>query len=91
MKLRGSSAAHVSSYWHSVRNFSLWLAALWLVATFCVIFFARELHNISLFGWPLSFYMAAQGLLLIYVFIVGVYAWQVHRLDQRSLKKEHEQ
>jgi putative solute:sodium symporter small subunit len=91
MKLKNANPARPGPYWRSTRNFTLWLSLLWLLATFCVIFFARALHRISLFGWPLSFYMAAQGILLIYVFIVGAYAWRMHRLDQRSLQKDHEQ
>lgn len=78
------------AYWRRTRNFTLYLAALWLLATFCVIFFARELHGISLFGWPLSFYMAAQGILLIYVFIVGIYAWRMHRLDRQNPRESHD-
>jgi putative solute:sodium symporter small subunit len=80
-----------AGYWPRARALTACLSALWLVATFCVIFFARELHDISLFGWPLSFYMAAQGILLIYVFIVGMYAWRMHRLDQDYTRKDHEQ
>jgi putative solute:sodium symporter small subunit len=80
-----------ASYWRHARRLTAWLAAIWLIATFCVIFFARDLHHISLFGWPLSFYMAAQGILLIYVFLVGIYAWRMHRLDQRYARKDHEQ
>jgi putative solute:sodium symporter small subunit len=71
-----------SAYWRRARRLTLWLTALWLIATFCTIFFARELHRVVLFGWPLSFYMAAQGILLIYVCIVGAYAWRMHRLDR---------
>jgi putative solute:sodium symporter small subunit len=91
MMTNDSTAASPSPYWRHARRLTLCLSAIWLIATFCVIFFARDLHQMSLFGWPLSFYMAAQGILLIYVFLVGVYAWRMHRLDQRYARKDHEQ
>ena len=43
------------------------LLSIWSGASFSIIFFARELSGLSLFGWPVSFYMAAQGSILIYL------------------------
>jgi len=48
-----------------------------------MIFFARELSTFSAFGWPFSFYMAAQGLTLLYVALVGLYARRMRRLDKQ--------
>jgi len=72
-------------YWKKVRSLTALLLSAWFVSTFCVIFFARELTHISLFGWPLPFYMASQGLLVFYAVIVGVYAYRMRNLD-RALK-----
>ncbi|MFD2273578.1 DUF4212 domain-containing protein [Undibacterium arcticum] len=47
------------------------------------IFFARQLATLQLFGWPVSFYMAAQGAVLVYVLIVAFYAWRMQRLDRQ--------
>jgi putative solute:sodium symporter small subunit len=69
-------------YWRRTRRLTAWLLAIWFVLTFAVIFFARELTNFTLFGWPLPFYMAAQGLILVYLAIIGIYARQMKRLDQ---------
>jgi hypothetical protein len=38
--------------------------------------------HLSVFGWPLSFYLAAQGASLIYLAIIGVYAWRMRVLDR---------
>jgi putative solute:sodium symporter small subunit len=35
----------------------------------------------SFFGWPFSFYMAAQGSLIIYVAIIGYYAVAMRKAD----------
>ena len=68
-------------YWR--RNVALiaLLTAVWFVATFVTAFYARELAFIDFFGWPLPFYMAAQGTLLVYLAIVWLYARWMRRLD----------
>jgi putative solute:sodium symporter small subunit len=43
--------------------------------------FARQLATVSLWGWPLHYYFASQGATLVYLAIVGVYAWIMQRLD----------
>ena len=57
------------------------LLALWVATGFCTVFFARELARITVFGWPLSFYMAAQGAALVCLAMIGLYAWRMRRLD----------
>jgi len=73
-----------ATYWRRTRRLTLLLLLVWFGVTFTVIFFARELSHFTLFGWPLSFYMAAQGATLIYVGIVGCYAWRMRRFDQMA-------
>ncbi|MDB5796306.1 MAG: hypothetical protein JWP36_208 [Paucimonas sp.] len=70
-------------HWQRVRRLSLLLLGAWFLVTLGSVWFARELAQISVFGWPLSFYMAAQGSILAYLAIVGIYAWRMDRLDAR--------
>jgi putative solute:sodium symporter small subunit len=74
-----------AAYWRRVVRLTQGLIATWLLTTFCTIFFARELSRVVVFGWPLSFYLTAQGLVVIYVLIIGFYAWGMRRLD-KSIK-----
>jgi putative solute:sodium symporter small subunit len=69
-------------YWRKNLNLTMVLLAIWFVSTFVMAFFARELATINFFGWPLSFYMAAQGSLIIYVVIIWIYARSMKRLDE---------
>jgi putative solute:sodium symporter small subunit len=69
-------------HWRQTRRLTFVLLALWLATGFCTVFFARELAHVTVFGWPLSFYMAAQGASLICLAIIGVYAWRMRRLDR---------
>lgn len=76
-------------HWRRTRALTYALLAIWLATNFCAVFFARELSELEWFGWPLSWYMAAQGMVLIDVLIVGIYAWRMGRLD-RQCKQECE-
>jgi putative solute:sodium symporter small subunit len=69
-------------HWARAQRLILVLLALWLATGFGTVFFARDLDHLSVFGWPLSFYMAAQGASLIYLAITGVYAWRMWVLDR---------
>ena len=76
-----SLAAARRAYWQRVQRLTALCLIAWFGVTFLVIFFARELATVIVFGWPLSFYMAAQGLTLVYVLICGVYALAMRRSD----------
>jgi putative solute:sodium symporter small subunit len=68
------------SYWRKNRLVIAALLLVWFGVTFGVSFFARAL-SFNFFGWPFSFWMAAQGALIIYCLIIGFYAWYMGRLD----------
>ena len=71
-------------HWRRTRRLTAILLAVWLLTGFCTIFFARELRSFSIFGWPLSFYMAAQGASLVYLALIAYYAWAMRRLDREA-------
>ncbi|MES3013134.1 MAG: DUF4212 domain-containing protein [Pseudomonadota bacterium] len=77
------------SYWSKNLRLTSILLVIWFVATFGVAFFARNL-TFNFFGWPFSFYMAAQGSLIIYVAIIWYYARTMNRLDQEHGVAEEE-
>ena len=56
------------------------LLAVWFAVTFGATFFARELGT-ALAGWPFSFWVAAQGAVLVYGALVWWYARLMARLD----------
>ncbi len=76
-----AASASTTRYWQRVRRLTLALLALWFAASFGAAFLARELSGVSLWGWPLHFYLAAQGVTLVYLAIIGAYAYAMHRLD----------
>ncbi len=82
------SAKH-QAYWSKNLRITAILLAIWFVATFVVSFFARDL-NFTFFGWPFSFWMGAQGSLVIYVVIIWFYARYMNNLDHEYGVAEEE-
>ena len=68
-------------YWHKTLVITAILLTIWFIVTFVEAWFARELNQMSFLGFPLGFYMSAQGSLAIYVALIGFYAWYMNRLD----------
>ena len=76
-------------YWKKNLNITAILMVIWFVATFVMGYYARDL-SFDFFGWPFSFYMAAQGSLIIYVLIIWYYARYMNNLDQEHGVAEEE-
>ncbi len=82
----GAPGASERRYWQRVRVLTGVLLLIWALASFGFVFYARELSHVKLMGTPLPFYMAAQGTMLIYLAIIGAYAYAMKKLDALSGK-----
>lgn len=69
-------------YWQKNLAITAVLFAIWFVVTYVAGYFARELNELVLFGFPLGFYMGAQGSLVVYVVIIFYYAARMNKLDR---------
>ena len=69
-------------YWRKNLVVTAILLGIWFIATFIVGWNARALNEITILGFPLGFYMSAQGSLIIYLVIIGVYAIYMKKLDK---------
>ena len=72
------------AYWRSAMRVTLPLLLLWLLITFGGSWFAHDLDVLQLGDFPLGFWIASQGLLLLFVLIIAVYAWCMERLEARD-------
>ena len=76
-------------YWRKNLRVTGILLAIWFVVTYVVAYFARDL-NFQFFGWPFSFWMGAQGALIVYVALIGYYAYYMGKLDREYGVEEEE-
>jgi len=74
----------------TLRRLTAALLALWGAASFAVVYWARELS--FLWGdWPFSFWMTAQGSVLVFLAITVIYAVAANRLDGAANRQDHDQ
>lgn len=76
-------SSHADLYWRKTRRLTFLLLTIWALVTFSCIWFARNLNELSLFGFPLGFYMGAQGLPIFYLILIMIYNRRMRRLDVR--------
>jgi putative solute:sodium symporter small subunit len=67
-------------YWRKNLRITAFLLSIWFSVTFVLVFFARDL-DFKFFGWPFSFWVAAQGALVVYCAIIYFYARYMNKLD----------
>lgn len=68
-------------HWRKTRRLTFALILFWMLITFGLTWFARAINEIVILGFPLGFYMAAQGALVLYLLIIWWYNRQMKQLD----------
>lgn len=75
-------ATRRARYWFQVRCWTVGLLVIWLAVAFVVPYFARQLQE-HFAGWPLSYWMGAQGALFVFLALVMFYAGLTSRLARK--------
>ena len=71
-----------NSYWRYNVTLTAVLLIIWFVVTYLISgLWAGWLNQFSFLGFPLGYYMAAQGSLAIFVIEIAVYAHLMNKLD----------
>jgi putative solute:sodium symporter small subunit len=68
-------------HWRRTRNLTIVHLVVWFFFAYLIHWFASDLHGISFFGWPLNYYMAAQGSLAAFVIQLFLFNRQQHKID----------
>jgi len=70
---------------HDARH--LWLKAglllAWAAASFGACYFARDLQQMVA-GWPLGYWIAAQGAILVFIAVTVVYCLAMDRFERKD-------
>ena len=69
-------------HWRRTRNLMWVTLAIWFVFAFLVHWFADALNGASFLGFPLGFYMAAQGSLVVFVVLIFWFARTQDKIDR---------
>lgn len=76
------SPEKAAAYWQRTSKLMWIILAIWFVFSFVVHFFAPSLNNIRILGFPMGFYMAAQGALIVFVFLCFWNASAQNKIDE---------
>jgi len=76
------------AYWKKTSALMWTVLAIWFVAGFVVHLFAQSLNSIHILGFPLGFYMAAQGSLIIFVVTLFWFARRQNQIDEEFAVQE---
>ncbi|WP_309399300.1 DUF4212 domain-containing protein [Cerasicoccus maritimus] len=85
--------ALVNRYWRANVLITLGLLFVWAFVSFgCGILFADKLDAIHLFGtgYPLGFWFAQQGSIIVFVFLILFYAIFMNALDRKHKREMDE-
>ncbi len=69
-------------YWQKNLRLTWILLIIWFVVTYVIGYLAIDLQSVTFLGFPVAFYMGAQGSLVIYVAIIAYYARYMNQLDR---------
>jgi putative solute:sodium symporter small subunit len=85
-----TNASQKEMHWNRTRSLMTWHLVVWFIFSFVVHWFAPQLNKVSMFGWPLGFYMAAQGSPIAFVIQIFMFAKQQDRIDRECGMAEAE-
>jgi putative solute:sodium symporter small subunit len=71
-------------HWSRTSTLMWIMMVLWLGFSFIIHMFVNSLNQISILGFPLGFYMAAQGSLIAFVIMLFVFAKVQDRIDREE-------
>ena len=70
-------------FWKRTLRLTLGLLAAWLLVSLAVPWFARDLDGLRSFGFPVGYWLAAEGALLLFLLIIVVYVVAMDWLEAR--------
>jgi putative solute:sodium symporter small subunit len=71
-------------YWQRTSALMWTMFTLWVFFSFVIHFFVNSLNQIKFLGFPLGFYMAAQGSLIAFVVMLFVFAKRQDTIDRQE-------
>ena len=84
--------AQRSEYWRRNLRLMSVLLAIWALVSFGAgILFVDLLNEIVVLGFPLGFWFAQQGSIVVFVILIAVYVWRMDKLDAEFGIDEYEE
>jgi putative solute:sodium symporter small subunit len=68
-------------HWRKTRSLTIVVLIIWFIFSFVVTWFGKALNEVTFIGFPLGYYFAVQGSLIIFVVLIFVQNWVQDRID----------
>lgn len=82
--------ATLDAYWAENRRLTVITLLIWAAVSFGAAFFVESLNTVVIFGFPLGYYMGAQGSLIVFVLLIANYARAMNAVDHKYNLHEEE-
>jgi putative solute:sodium symporter small subunit len=80
-----------SRHWRRNLQLVAILLSIWFVVSYgCGILWVESLNEYTLGGFPLGFFFAQQGSILVFIVLIAVYCVLMDRLDRKTRESEDE-
>jgi putative solute:sodium symporter small subunit len=76
------TSPRAEEHWRRTRNLMITALVIWFIFSFGIHFFVAALNQVVIGGFPLGFYMAAQGSLIVFVVLIFWFAWKQNKIDE---------
>ena len=84
--------AQRQAYWRKNLRLMAVLLTIWALVSFGAgILLVEPLNNITMLGFPLGFWFAQQGSIIVFVILIAVYVWRMDKLDAEFGIDEYEE
>ena len=71
-----------TEYWAKTKRLMIIALVIWAIFGYGIHIFAGQLNEIVILGFPLGFYMAAQGSLIVFVALIFWFANRQDAIDR---------
>ena len=68
-------------HWEKSKNHMIVTLAIWFFFSTVIFMFGAEINSASFLGYPLAYYMTAQGSLLAFVLLIFWFAGRQEKID----------
>jgi putative solute:sodium symporter small subunit len=78
------ASSNDQAHWRSTTTLMLTHLGIWFFFGYIIHMFVNTLNQftVPILKFPLGFYMAAQGSLIVFVVMLFVFAWQQDKIDR---------
>jgi putative solute:sodium symporter small subunit len=78
----GDPQSAPNRYWRANLKLVMMLLTVWFIVSYgCSIVFVEALNTIQFGGFPLGFWFAQQGSILVFILLILVYCLRMDRID----------